>query len=121
MLLLLDNIRLQIAISLILSKTLDIFQKQTKKTQSVSELGSWKNDLGSSRQAYCDMRSGTTRLEHGMGGGEHRVSSCSEAGCSVHRVAYDAPMKQMAALMALSAQCEQHVKVGTGGGACPGL
>ena len=56
-----------------------------------------------------------------MGGGEHRVSSCSEAGCSVHRVAYDAPMKQMAALMALSAQCEQHVKVGTGGGACPGL
>ena len=59
------------------------------------------------------MRSGTTRLDHGMGGGEHRVSSCSEAGCSVHRVAYDAPMKQMAALMALSAQCEQHVKVGT--------
>ena len=59
------------------------------------------------------MRSGTTQLDHGMGGGEHRVSSCSEAGCSVHRVAYDAPMKQMAALMALSAQCEQHVKVGT--------
>ena len=58
------------------------------------------------------MRSGTTRLDHGLGGGEHRVSSCSEAGCSVHRVAYDAPMKQMAALMALSAQCEQHVKVG---------
>ena len=63
-------------------------------------------------QAYCDMRSGTTRLDHGLGGGEHRVSSCGEAGCSVHRVAYDAPMKQVAALTALSARCEQHVKVG---------
>ena len=58
------------------------------------------------------MRSGTTRLDHGLGGGEHRVSSCGEAGCSVHRVAYDAPMKQVAALAALSARCEQHVKVG---------
>ena len=65
-------------------------------------------------QAYCDMRSGTTRLDHRLGGGEHRVSSCSEAGCSVHRVAYDdtAPMKQIAALTALSAECEQHIKVG---------
>ena len=46
------------------------------------------------------MRSGTTRLDHGLGGGEHRVSSCGEAGCSVHRVAYDdaAPMKQIAAM-----------------------
>ena len=58
------------------------------------------------------MRSGTTRLDHGLGGGEHRVSSCGEAGCSVHRVAYDAPIKQVAALAALSARCEQHVKVG---------
>lgn len=49
-------------------------------------------------------------MDHNLGG-SHRVSSCQEYGCSVHRVQYEMPLNQISKLISLSSRCFQEIQV----------
>ena len=59
---------------------------------------------------YCDLRTGTTRIDHDNVG-ENLISSCAEKGCFVQRIRYRTRMKQIAGIIELSEHCEQHIRV----------
>ncbi|XP_059085915.1 uncharacterized protein LOC131882695 isoform X2 [Tigriopus californicus] len=59
--------------------------------------------------AFCDMTKGETRMDHNLGG-SHRVSSCQEFGCSVHRIQYEMSVSQISKLISLSSQCFQEIQ-----------
>lgn len=62
-------------------------------------------------EVWCDMRSGHTRVGHQYHDQEAvLVTKCQEPGCSVHKVDYDLPMRQIEALILMSGQCEQYVR-----------
>eukprot|EP00094_Tigriopus_californicus_P010163 TCALIF_09802-PA protein Name:"Protein of unknown function" AED:0.35 eAED:0.35 QI:0/0/0/0.33/1/1/3/0/179 len=52
---------------------------------------------------------GETRMDHNLGG-SHRVSSCQEFGCSVHRIQYEMSVSQISKLISLSSQCFQEIQ-----------
>ena len=56
------------------------------------------------------MRTGVTRIDHKLGSGEQRILPCQEPGCSVHYVEYQSSLDQIASLVTLSGECEQHIR-----------
>ncbi|XP_078454208.1 contactin-associated protein 1-like isoform X1 [Lampetra planeri] len=65
-------------------------------------------------EVFCDMTSdpasGVTEVGHDSEA-RMRVSPCEEAGCYRRDVRYDAKFHQIRALVAVSSDCEQHVKL----------